>query len=79
MNALSILSLYLILGVLSFLFAVDALELKALRKKKGTPEAAAHMKYLLNEKNDARVRVAYLLLFMFLPAMLIAEFFYDWE
>ena len=79
MSPLSFLILYLFIGVLSFLFVVDALKLKELRKKKGTPKAADHVKSLLNENKSFKVSVAYALVLMFLPAMIMAEFFYDWE
>lgn len=79
MTLISYLSLYLLLGTLSFLFVVDALELKELRQKRGTPEAAKHVQDILNNTKDFRVTLAYSLLLVFLPAMIIAEFFYDWE
>lgn len=79
MNILSYLTLYLFIGTASFLFVVDALKLKELRQKRGTPEAAQHVRDLLNSKSDLRVTIAYAMLLAFLPAMIVAEFFYDWE
>jgi len=79
MNIISFISLYLFVGTIAFLFAVDALNLKDLRKKRGTKEAAEHVKSILNENRTLKVEVAYILVLMFLPAMFLAEFFYDWE
>jgi len=79
MNIISFLSLYLFAGTLAFLFVIEALDLKALRAKRGTPEAAEHVRNILKQGADPKAHIAYALLVMFLPAMLIAEFFYDWE
>lgn len=79
MNTLSFLTLYLFFGVVSFIFVVEALELKSLRNKRGTSEASDHVKSLLNDRKSFKVSLAYALLIVFFPAMIIAEFFYDWE
>ena len=78
MNIITFMSLYLMLGTLSFLFVVHAFDLKAVRTKTQL-EAVEHMRVLLNGPFNLKIAVAFGLVLAFFPAMLIAEFFYDWE
>lgn len=78
MSFLSALCVYLFLGTLAFLYVVKTLKLKELKQK---PEAEAinHARLFLNGKPDISVSLAFSLILLFFPAMIIAELFYDWE